>query len=96
MYECVVVKGTCIVGGSKNKGEAMMVWCFPGVCSFNFPTFMSVKHLVGGCANSVLDIVWIALLCWLMQMLFMCLFVKHERRCMQLSCWFEWPQVTKW
>ena len=48
---------------------------FSGVHLLSFPTFMSVKHLVVGCASNVLTIAWIALLCWLVQRLFMCLFV---------------------
>ena len=56
---------------------------FPDVCSLKFPAFMSVKHLVVGCASSVLAIARTALLCQLMWRMFMCLFVQHERRCMQ-------------
>lgn len=48
--------GACSVGGSKSKGGAMML----GVCLLSSPAFMSVKHLVVGCANIVLAIAWIA------------------------------------
>ena len=53
---------------------------FSGVRSLIFPTFMSVKHLMVGCAGSVLANAWIASLRRLVWRLFMYLFVQHERR----------------
>ena len=66
--------GTCGVGGSKIKGRAMVVWCFP-VFTLSFPAFFSVKHLVVRCVSGVLAIAWTTWLCQLVWKLFMCLFV---------------------
>lgn len=51
-----------------------------GVSSFGFRAFMTMKHLVGGCASSVSAIVWTALLYRLVLRLFICLFAQHERK----------------
>jgi len=72
-------------GRKQEHGRSHDGMVFSGVRSLIFPAFMSVKHLVVGCAISVLAIAWTALLCLLVRRLFMCLFVQHERRCRQLS-----------
>lgn len=59
--------------GTCSMGVDGMV--FPVVRSLSLIAFIGVKHLVIGCANSVSAIEWTVLLCWLVQRLFVCLFV---------------------
>jgi hypothetical protein len=58
---------------------------FSGVHSLSFPAFMSVKHLVVGCASSVLDVKWTSLIRLVSAEAVYVLFVHHERTCRQLS-----------
>lgn len=61
-----------------------------GVLVMNLHVFMSVRHLVMGWANKVSACACTTtLLCILVLRLFICLFVKHERRWRQLSFRFN-------
>ena len=64
-------------------GGALMVWyCMVlfDIMFWNFPTFISVKHLVILWAKRVLASAYIAMLCRKVRRLFMCLFVQHYSR----------------
>jgi hypothetical protein len=51
---------------------------------YMWPAFTILKHLVVGWARRVLARARVALLCWLVHRLYMCLFVQHDGRCRQL------------
>ena len=63
------------VHGSSQDGMVMSM-----VQSLCLLTSINVKHLVLGWANNVFAYACVALLCWIILKLFMCLFVQHDSR----------------
>ena len=59
--------------GSSQEGMVLF-----GISSLFSPAFINVKHLDVGWANSGFANTCVALLCWLVFKLFMCLFVQHD------------------